>query len=150
VAAGALALLLGLICGSVLPAIGFVPKASSGSQAASSASSVPSATATPKPSANGTANSALRKRTVAIYDATGESGKLTEAAAKVAGKGWVVGELGSWSGETPARTTIFYGKAGLKAAAELLAADLDGVEVKYDATVKDTLQLVLSPGYAAG
>ncbi len=148
VALGAAALVVGLLCAGLLPLLGFMPKESAVQSVASSSASQESVTATS--SSTGTADPALRKRTVSIYDATGESGKLQEMASKVSGKGWVVGELNTWPSEAPARTTVYYGNENLKKAAELLSADLDGVEVAQDKTLKDSLRLVISPGYAAG
>ncbi|MCB4207831.1 LytR C-terminal domain-containing protein [Arthrobacter sp. UM1] len=157
---GAAALLLGFIAAFVLPVLGFTPKAQS-PQAQTAQGQSPSGAARPStaPSAHvaplqtqgpqASADPALRKATVDVFDASGGA-REKDVAAEVAGKGWVVGELGAWNGGDPGRTTVVYGAASSRAAAQLLASDLGGAEVSQDSSVGSRLQVVVSGGYGAG
>lgn len=155
VLAGAAALLIGFIAAFVLPVLGFTPKAQSPQRAAVSsgaaASSAPSARVAPLQSQGpkASADPALRKATVDVFDASGGA-REKDVAAAAAARGWVVGELGAWTGGDPGRTTVVYGAASSRAAAQLLASDLGGAEVEQDPSLGNRLRVVVSGGYCAG
>src|SRR6476469_1621685 len=129
-AAGCVALAIGLVAFLILPKLGFsagqAAAVTAGGSASASASSTPSATSTVSPSPTPTS---------------------PDTAGTVASDGWVLGETGNWGGVPQQTSVIFYSGVEQKDNAEALGALL-GVDTLVDsAEFNRPLVVVLGPGY---
>jgi cytoskeletal protein RodZ len=172
-AAGCVALAIGLVAFLILPKLGF----SAGQAAAvtaggsASAASSPSATSTVSPSPtptspepavtdaaaapaaspsatpSATAAAVDKTQPVTIYNATTTAGLATRVGGTVTSDGWVLGETGNWGGVPQQTSVIFYSGVKQKDNAEALGALL-GVDTLVDsAEFNMPLVVVLGPGY---
>jgi hypothetical protein len=172
-AAGCVALAIGLVAFLILPKLGF----SAGQAAAvtaggsASAASSPSATSTVSPSPtptspepavtdaaaapaaspsatpSTTAAAVDKTQPVTIYNATTTAGLATRVGGTVTSDGWVLGETGNWGGVPQRTSVIFYSGVKQKDNAEALGALL-GVDTLVDsAEFNMPLVVVLGPGY---
>lgn len=85
--------------------------------------------ATAAPPTSGTtsgAQPAQADRTLAItvLNSTSTSGLAAKGAAKLKSAGWSIRSTGNYRGGAVSATTVFYGRASLKATADAVAADL--------------------------
>lgn len=147
VAAGLAALVVGLICAIILPLAGVTPKAST---RASTPTQKAATAQMPSAAPSISADPALKKRTVNIYNVSGATDREKEMAQDLAAKGWIVGAFGEGYDEDPGRTTVYYSGAAAKRSAELLSQELGGTQVAEDASVGSSLKVVISAGYKAG
>ncbi|CAH0268328.1 LytR C-terminal domain-containing protein [Microbacterium sp. Bi128] len=175
-AAGCVALAIGLVAFLILPKLGFsagqAAAVTAGGSASASASSSPSATSTMSPSPtptspepagtdaaaapaaspsatpSATAAAAVDKtQPVTIYNATTTAGLATRVGGTVTSDGWVLGETGNWGGVPQQTSVIFYSGVEQKDNAEALGALL-GVDTLVDsAEFNMPLVVVLGPGY---
>lgn len=173
-AAGCVALAIGLVAFLILPKLGFsagqAAAVTAGASPSASASSSPSATSTvspgptptspepagtdaaapaASPSATPSATAAAVDKTqpVTIYNATTTAGLATRVGGTVTSDGWVLGETGNWGGVPQQTSVIFYSGVEQKDNAEALGALL-GVDTLVDsAEFNMPLVVVLGPGY---
>jgi len=173
-AAGCVALAIGLVAFLILPKLGFsagqAAAVTAGGSPSASASSSPSATSTvspgptptspepagtdaaapaASPSATPSATAAAVDKTqpVTIYNATTTAGLATRVGGTVTSDGWVLGETGNWGGVPQQTSVIFYSGIEQKDNAEALGALL-GVDTLVDsAEFNMPLVVVLGPGY---
>lgn len=171
-AAGVLALVIGLVAFLFLPKLGFNstgnssavvaaaeqsagPTASadpsangSSAPAGETAAAVPAPSETPSPAAS-PENAAVVDKTqpVAIYNATGTPGLASRVGATVASGGWTLGPLGNWGGARQTASVIFYEGPEQLANAEALAALLSIPTLVDSAEFKMPLVVVLGPGF---
>ncbi|MCI9872250.1 LytR C-terminal domain-containing protein [Arthrobacter humicola] len=173
-AAGCVALAIGLVAFLILPKLGFsagqAAAVTAGGSPSASASSSPSATSTvspgptptspepagtdaaapaASPSATPSATAAAVDKTqpVTIYNATTTAGLATRVGGTVTSDGWVLGETGNWGGVPQQTSVIFYSGVEQKDNAEALGALL-GVDTLVDsAEFNMPLVVVLGPGY---
>lgn len=174
-AAGCVALAIGLVAFLILPKLGFsagqAAAVTAGGSASASASSSPSATSTMSPSPtptspepagtdaaaapaaspsatpSATAAAVDKTQPVTIYNATTTAGLATRVGGTVTSDGWVLGETGNWGGVPQQTSVIFYSGVEQKDNAEALGALL-GVDTLVDsAEFNMPLVVVLGPGY---
>jgi len=173
-AAGCVALAIGLVAFLILPKLGFsagqAAAVTAGGSASASASSSPSATSTVSPSPtptspepagtdaaapaaspsatpSATAAAVDKTQPVTIYNATTTAGLATRVGGTVTSDGWVLGETGNWGGVPQQTSVIFYSGVEQKDNAEALGALL-GVDTRVDsAEFNMPLVVVLGPGY---
>jgi cytoskeletal protein RodZ len=173
-AAGCVALAIGLVAFLILPKLGFsagqAAAVTAGGSASASASSSPSATSTVSPSPtptspepagtdaapaaaspsatpSATAAAVDKTQPVTIYNATTTAGLATRVGGTVTSDGWVLGETGNWGGVPQQTSVIFYSGIEQKDNAEALGALL-GVDTLVDsAEFNMPLVVVLGPGY---
>jgi len=174
-AAGCVALAIGLVAFLILPKLGFsagqAAAVTAGGSASASASSTPSATSTVSPSPtptspdpagtdaaaapaaspsatpSATAAAVDKTQPVTIYNATTTAGLATRVGGTVTSDGWVLGETGNWGGVPQQTSVIFYSGVEQKDNAEALGALL-GVDTLVDsAEFNRPLVVVLGPGY---
>ena len=173
-AAGCVALAIGLVAFLILPKLGFsagqAAAVTAGGSASASASSSPSATSTVSPSPtptspepagtdaaapaaspsatpSATAAAVDKTQPVTIYNATTTAGLATRVGGTVTSDGWVLGETGNWGGVPQQTSVIFYSGIEQKDNAEALGALL-GVDTLVDsAEFNRPLVVVLGPGY---
>ena len=174
-AAGCVALAIGLVAFLILPKLGFsagqAAAVTAGGSASASASSTPSATSTVSPSPtptspdpagtdaaaapaaspsatpSATAAAVDKTQPVTIYNATTTAGLATRVGGTVTSDGWVLGETGNWGGVPQQTSVIFYSGIEQKDNAEALGALL-GVDTLVDsAEFNMPLVVVLGPGY---
>lgn len=174
-AAGCVALAIGLVAFLILPKLGFsagqAAAVTAGGSASASASSTPSATSTVSPSPtptspdpagtdaaaapaaspsatpSATAAAVDKTQPVTIYNATTTAGLATRVGGTVTSDGWVLGETGNWGGVPQQTSVIFYSGVEQKDNAEALGALL-GVDTLVDsAEFNMPLVVVLGPGY---
>ena len=174
-AAGCVALAIGLVAFLILPKLGFsagqAAAVTAGGSASASASSSPSATSTMSPSPTptspepagtdaaaapaaspsatpgATAAAVDKTQPVTIYNATTTAGLATRVGGTVTSDGWVLGETGNWGGVPQQTSVIFYSGIEQKDNAEALGALL-GVDTLVDsAEFNMPLVVVLGPGY---
>lgn len=174
-AAGCVALAIGLVAFLILPKLGFsagqAAAVTAGGSASASASSSPSATSTMSPSPtptspepagtdaaaapaaspsatpSATAAAVDKTQPVTIYNATTTAGLATRVGGTVTSDGWVLGETGNWGGVPQQTSVIFYSGVEQKGNAEALGALL-GVDTLVDsAEFNMPLVVVLGPGY---
>ena len=174
-AAGCVALAIGLVAFLILPKLGFsagqAAAVTAGGSASASASSSPSATSTMSPSPtptspepagtdaaaapaaspsatpSATAAAVDKTQPVTIYNATTTAGLATRVGGTVTSDGWVLGETGNWGGVPQQTSVIFYSGVEQKDNAEALGALL-GVDTLVDsAEFNRPLVVVLGPGY---
>lgn len=174
-AAGCVALAIGLVAFLILPKLGFsagqAAAVTAGGSASASASSSPSATSTVSPSPTptspepagtdaaaapaaspsatpgATAAAVDKTQPVTIYNATTTAGLATRVGGTVTSDGWVLGETGNWGGVPQQTSVIFYSGVEQKDNAEALGALL-GVDTLVDsAEFNMPLVVVLGPGY---
>jgi len=174
-AAGCVALAIGLVAFLILPKLGFsagqAAAVTAGGSPSASASSSPSATSTVSPSPtptspdpagtdaaaapaaspsatpSATAAAVDKTQPVTIYNATTTAGLATRVGGTVTSDGWVLGETGNWGGVPQQTSVIFYSGVAQKDNAEALGALL-GVDTLVDsAEFNMPLVVVLGPGY---
>lgn len=173
-AAGCVALAIGLVAFLILPKLGFsagqAAAVTAGGSASASASSSPFATSTVSPSPTptspepagtdaaapaaspsatpgATAAAVDKTQPVTIYNATTTAGLATRVGGTVTSDGWVLGETGNWGGVPQQTSVIFYSGVEQKGNAEALGALL-GVDTLVDsAEFNMPLVVVLGPGY---
>lgn len=173
-AAGCVALAIGLVAFLILPKLGFsagqAAAVTAGGSPSASASSSPSATSTVSPSPtptspepagtdaaapaaspsatpSATAAAVDKTQPVTIYNATTTAGLATRVGGTVTSDGWVLGETGNWGGVPQQTSVIFYSGIEQKDNAEALGALL-GVDTLVDsAEFNMPLVVVLGPGY---
>ena len=173
-AAGCVALAIGLVAFLILPKLGFsagqAAAVTAGGSASASASSSPSATSTVSPSPtptspepagtdaaapaaspsatpSATAAAVDKTQPVTIYNATTTAGLATRVGGTVTSDGWVLGETGNWGGVPQQTSVIFYSGIEQKDNAEALGGLL-GVDTLVDsAEFNMPLVVVLGPGY---
>ncbi|GIU55460.1 LytR C-terminal domain-containing protein [Arthrobacter sp. NicSoilC12] len=174
-AAGCVALAIGLVAFLILPKLGFsagqAAAVTAGGSASASASSSPSATspvspsptptspepagtdaavapaASPSATPSATAAAVDKTQPVTIYNATTTAGLATRVGGTVTSDGWVLGETGNWGGVPQQTSVIFYSGIEQKDNAEALGALL-GVDTLVDsAEFNMPLVVVLGPGY---
>ena len=171
-AAGCVALAIGLVAFLILPKLGFsagqAAAVTAGGSASASASSSPSATSTVSPSPtptspepagtdaaapaaspsatpSATAAAVDKTQPVTIYNATTTAGLATRVGGTVTSDGWVLGETGNWGGVPQQTSVIFYSGIEQKDNAEALGALL-GVDTLVDsAEFNMPLVVVLGP-----
>lgn len=167
-AAGFVALAIGLVAFLILPKLGFSagqaaavtagnsatasspvspspaqtsPKPAGTQPAAAAPSSSPSAT----PSA--TAAGVDKTAPVTIYNGTTTAGLATRVGGTVSSDGWTVGQKGNWRGAPQQTSVIFYSGMEQKGNAEALGTLL-GIDTLVDsAEFNVPLVVVLGPGY---
>ncbi|HEX3005486.1 MAG TPA: LytR C-terminal domain-containing protein [Angustibacter sp.] len=109
--------------------------AGSSSTAKSTATSSPTSTAKGSPTSTATASPAAtadRTLAVSVLNSTSTSGLAARAADRLKTAGWTIRSTGNYRGGVAA-TTVFYGKASLKATAQAVAADLGTTAVSESA-----------------
>ncbi|MEY9775339.1 MULTISPECIES: LytR C-terminal domain-containing protein [unclassified Arthrobacter] len=174
-AAGCVALAIGLVAFLILPKLGFSAgqaaavtagdsaSASAGSSASASSPVSPSPAPTSpepagtesaaapaaSPSATPSATAAAVDKTqpVTVYNATTTAGLATRVGGTVTSDGWVLGEAGNWGGVPQQTSVIFYSGVEQKDNAEALGTLL-GIDTLVDsAEFNMPLVVVLGPGY---
>ena len=174
-AAGCVALAIGLVAFLILPKLGFSAgqaaavtagdsaSASAGSSASASSPVSPSPAPTSpepagtesavapaaSPSATPSATAAAVDKTqpVTVYNATTTAGLATRVGGAVTSNGWVLGEAGNWGGVPQQTSVIFYSGVEQKDNAEALGTLL-GIDTLVDsAEFNMPLVVVLGPGY---
>ncbi|BCW69757.1 LytR C-terminal domain-containing protein [Arthrobacter sp. NicSoilB8] len=172
-AAGCVALAIGLVAFLILPKLGF-----SGGQAAAvtaDASASASSTASPSPTqtspqaagtalaspeAAGTAPEASPSATpsatapgvdktqpVTIYNGTTTAGLAGRVGGTVSSAGWVLGQTGNWGGVPQQTSVIFYSSAEQKGNAEALGTLLGIDTLVESAEFNMPLVVVIGPGF---
>lgn len=163
-AAGFLALAVGLVAFLILPKLGFSAgqaaavtagdHASSSAPATSPASPSPAKTSPPaaapaaSPSATPSAAASVDKtQPVTIYNGTTTAGLASRVGGTVSSDGWALGAKGNWSGAPQQTSVIFYNGAEQKGNAEALGTLL-GIDTLVDsAEFNRPLVVVLGPGF---
>ena len=171
IAAGVLALLVGLGSFFLLPRLGFTGAADAGmtptsgpgafatevgaataepSGAASvGATSAPGATATDGASADASdeADAADRAQTVNVLNGTGSPGLAAVAAGRLASAGWASALPGNWAGVPVDASVVFYNGEEQRAGAEAVAADLGITDLVENAGISPAISVVLGPEF---
>ncbi|MFE4229885.1 LytR C-terminal domain-containing protein [Arthrobacter sp. NPDC056886] len=175
-AAGFVALAIGLVAFLILPKLGFsggqAAAVSAGERASASASSSPSASgpaspspaqtspgvastapaaappsATPSATPSAAAAGVDKTQPVTIYNGTTTAGLATRVGGTVSSAGWTVGQTGNWGGVPQQTSVIFYSGAEQKGNAEALGTLL-GIDTLVDsAEFNVPLVVVLGPGF---
>ena len=170
-AAGFVALAIGLVAFLVLPKLGFSAgqaaavtagdsaSASAGSSASASSPASPSPTqtstepaaappsASPSATPSATAAGVDKTQPVTIYNGTTTAGLATRVGGTVSSAGWTVGQTGNWGGVPQQTSVIFYSGVEQKANAEALGTLL-GIDTLVDSTEFNLpLVVVLGPGF---
>jgi cytoskeletal protein RodZ len=173
-AAGCVALAIGLVAFLILPKLGFSAGQASAVSAGSSASasSSPSATspASPSPEATSTAPASPEAATTApeaspsatpgdtaagvdktqpvtIYNGTTTAGLASRVGGTVSSAGWVLGQTGNWPGVPQQASVIFYSGVDQKGNAEALGTLL-GIDTLVESAEFNTpLVVVIGPGF---
>ncbi len=175
-AAGCVALAIGLVAFLILPKLGFSAGQAAAVTAGDSASAIcrqqrvrheprepqpradepgagrhGTAAAAPaaSPSATPSATAAAVDKTqpVTVYNATTTAGLATRVGGTVSSDGWVLGETGNWGGVPQQTSVIFYSGVEQKDNAEALGTLL-GIDTLVDsAEFNMPLVVVLGPGY---
>ncbi|SFU13061.1 LytR C-terminal domain-containing protein [Arthrobacter sp. ov118] len=175
-AAGCLALAIGLVAFLILPKLGFsagqaaavtdgisasaTPSATSSSPASSSPAPAstapvsPEATATapastaPAASATPEAAAAVDKtQPVTIYNGTTTAGLASKVGGTVSSAGWTLGQTGNWGGVPQQTSVIFYSSADQKDNAEALGTLLGIDTLVESAEFNLPLVVVIGPGF---
>jgi hypothetical protein len=162
-AAGFVALAIGLVAFLILPKLGFSggqaaavtagdsASASAGSSASASSPASPSPTQT-SPGPIGTEPAATdagvdKTQPVTIYNGTTTAGLATRVGGTVSSAGWTVGQTGNWGGVPQQTSVIFYSGVEQKGNAEALGTLL-GIDTLVDSTEFNLpLVVVLGPGF---
>ncbi len=167
-AAGFVALAIGLVAFLILPKLGFsagqAAAVSAGDSASASSSVSPSpAQASPEPAgtepaaaAPAASPSATPSPTVAgvdktqpvtIYNGTTTAGLASRVGGTVSADGWILGQTGNWGGVPQQTSVIFYSGVEQKGNAEALGTLL-GIDTLVDsAEFNLPLVVVLGPGF---
>jgi len=172
-AAGCVALAIGLVAFLILPKLGFSggqaaavaadASASASSPASPSASASSSEPASPEaagtesaatapgvsPSATPSATAAGVDKTqpVTIYNGTATAGLASRVGGTVSSDGWVLGETGNWGGVPQQTSVIFYSSADQKGNAEALGTLLGIDTLVESAEFNLPLVVVIGPGF---
>jgi cytoskeletal protein RodZ len=171
-AAGFVALAIGLVAFLILPKLGFSggqaaavtagdsASASAGSSASASSPASPSPTqtspgpvstepaaATPSATPSATAAGVDKTAPVTIYNGTTTAGLATRVGGTVSSAGWTVSQTGNWGGVPQQTSVIFYSGVEQKGNAEALGTLL-GIDTLVDsAEFNLPLVVVLGPGF---
>jgi hypothetical protein len=169
-AAGFVALAIGLVAFLILPKLGFsagqavaVGESASASTSASSpvspspvptspepAATEPAATApaaAPSATPSTTAAGVDKTQPVTIYNGTTTAGLASRVGGTVSSDGWTLGQTGNWGGIPQQTSVIFYSGVEQKANAEALGTLL-GIDTLVDsAEFNLPLVVVLGPGF---
>ena len=175
-AAGFVALAIGLVAFLILPKLGFSggqaaavtagesASASAGSSASASSPASPGPTqtspgpagtepaaappsATPSATPSAAAAGVDKTQPVTIYNGTTTAGLATRVGGTVSSDGWTVGQTGNWGGVPQQTSVIFYSGVEQKGNAEALGTLL-GIETLVDsAEFNLPLVVVLGPGF---
>jgi hypothetical protein len=170
-AAGFVALAIGLVAFLILPKLGFsggqAAAVTAGDSASASASSSASAStpaspsptqtspepaaappsATPSATPSAAAAGVDKTQPVTIYNGTTTAGLATRVGGTVSSAGWTVGQTGNWGGVPQQTSVIFYSGAEQKGNAEALGTLL-GIDTLVDsAEFNLPLVVVLGPGF---
>ena len=171
-AAGCVALAIGLVAFLILPKLGFSagqaaavtpvtaqpPRASATSPASPSptptspepASTEPAATApaaAPSATPSATAAGVDKTQPVTIYNGTTTAGLANRVGGTVSSDGWILGQTGNWGGVPQQTSVIFYSGVEQKGNAEALGTLL-GIDTLVDsAEFNLPLVVVLGPGF---
>ncbi|RKR13575.1 LytR C-terminal domain-containing protein [Arthrobacter oryzae] len=167
-AAGCVALAIGLVAFLILPKLGFsagqaaAVTAGSSTHAAGTASPSPAAPspAQKTPTAAGTAPAASPSATpsataaavdktqpVTVYNGTTTSGLATRVGGTVSSAGWILGGTGNWSGAPQQSSVIFYRGADQKGNAAALGELLGISTLVESAEFNMPLVVVIGPGF---
>jgi hypothetical protein len=173
-AAGCVALAIGLVAFLILPKLGFSAGQASAVSAGSSASATPSATSPASPTAAGTAPASPeaagtaspetttapdaaasatpaagvdKTQPVTIYNGTATAGLAGRVGGTVSSAGWVLGETGNWGGVPQQSSVIFYSSADQKGNAEALGTLLGIDTLVESAEFNLPLVVVIGPGF---
>jgi hypothetical protein len=167
-AAGCVALAIGLVAFLILPKLGFsagqaaAVTAGSSTHAAGTASPSPAAPspAQKTPAAAGTAPAASPSATpsataaavdktqpVTVYNGTTTSGLATRVGGTVSSAGWIVGGTGNWRGAPQQSSVIFYRGAEQKGNAAALGELLGISTLVESAEFNMPLVVVIGPGF---
>ena len=169
-AAGCVALAIGLLAFLILPKLGF--SADQAAAAGSSASATPSATSpasptpvqtTPAPEAtstdaastettpsatpSATAVEVDKTQPVTIYNGTTTAGLASRVGGTVSSDGWTLGQTGNWGGVPQQTSVIFYSSAEQKSNAEALGTLLGIDTLVESAEFNLPLVVVIGPGF---
>lgn len=101
----------------------------------------------PSPEQTETAAAVDRSQPVAVLNATTVSGLASTAAGRLQADGWVVGQIGNWSGQQLQGSIVFYNGEEQRATAEELAAVLGIPTVQGDAGFASGITAVVGPGF---
>ncbi|MGO4806249.1 LytR C-terminal domain-containing protein [Arthrobacter sp. 2MCAF15] len=169
-AAGCVALAIGLVAFLILPKLGF--SAGQASAVGENATAAPSATSPASPSPSPTspeptatdpgatdpaaAPSATpsipaagvdKTQPVTIYNGTATAGLAGRVGGTVSSDGWILGQTGNWGGVPQQTSVIFYSDAEQKGNAEALGTLL-GIDTLVESTEFNLpLVVVLGPGF---
>ncbi|WP_104168758.1 LytR C-terminal domain-containing protein [Arthrobacter sp. SX1312] len=165
IAAGVLALLVGLGSFFLLPRLGFTgaadagvtPTSSPGASATSEPSGTASAGATSGPGGTATdgasadasegADAADRAQTVNVLNGTGTPGLAAVAAGRLASAGWASALPGNWAGVPVDASVVFYNGEEQRTDAEAVAADLDIANLVESVGISPAISVVLGPEF---
>ena len=171
-AAGCVALAIGLVAFLILPKLGFsagqaanvtagasasaTSTANPGSATPSPAQTRPEAagtapaaspSATPSASATATAAGVDKTQPVTVYNGTTTAGLANRVGGTVSSAGWVVAEKGNWSGVPQQTSVIFYSSADQKGNAKALGTLLGIDTLEESAEFNTPLVVVIGPGF---
>jgi len=176
-AAGCLALAIGLVAFLILPKLGFsggqaavvtdghsasaTPSAASVSPAPSSPAPASTAPVSPEatspapastaPEASATPDAAAagvdKTQPVTIYNGTTTAGLASKVGGTVTSAGWTLGQTGNWGGVPQQTSVIFYASADQKANAEALGTLLGIDTLVESAEFNLPLVVVIGPGF---
>ncbi|AXJ10051.1 LytR C-terminal domain-containing protein [Arthrobacter sp. PM3] len=173
-AAGCVALAIGLVAFLILPKLGFSAGQASAVSGGASASATPSASSPASPTAAGTAPASPeaagtaspetttepaatasaapdagvdKSQPVTIYNGTTTAGLAGRVGGTVSSAGWVLGETGNWGGVPQQSSVIFYSSADQKGNAEALGTLLGIDTLVESAEFNLPLVVVIGPGF---
>ena len=166
-AAGFVALAIGLVAFLILPKLGFSagqaaavtagnsptatsPASPSPAQTSPKAAGTPSAAApssSPSATPSATAASVDKTAPVTIYNGTTTAGLASRVGGTVGSNGWTVGQKGNWRGAPQQTSVIFYSDASQKDNAEALGTLLGITTLVESAEFNLPLVVVLGPGF---
>lgn len=171
-AAGCVALAIGLVAFLILPKLGFSAGQASAVSEGASASATPSASSPASPTAAATAPASPeaagtpspettaapeasetpaagvdKTQPVTIYNGTTTAGLAGRVGGTVSSAGWALGETGNWGGVPQQSSVIFYSSADQKGNAEALGTLLGIDTLVESAEFNLPLVVVIGPGY---
>jgi len=168
-AAGCVALAIGLVAFLILPKLGFsagqAANVTAGASASATGTASPAATPSPAqtrpeaastapvaspsatPSATATAPGVDKTQPVTVYNGTTTAGLANRVGGTVSSAGWVVAEKGNWSGVPQQTSVIFYSSADQKGNAKALGTLLGIDTLQESAEFNTPLVVVIGPGF---
>ncbi|MFJ3958989.1 LytR C-terminal domain-containing protein [Arthrobacter sp. NPDC090010] len=159
-AAGAAALLLGVIAYFALPSMGAravsQPETSNSPSTSASAKPSPKSTpsaskppvASPSPTATATTPAVNMALVVSVYNGTTTPGLAATYGQKVTAGGWKLGAVANWQGVAQPSSVVFYNNAESKATASAVAAAAGITRVEQAADLTEPIVVVVGPGAA--